>query len=292
MGFLTVRDKKPKENSVDSMYFVEAAYPYAKMGGVNALIKMDKYFWTKADAASKGGGISVGLLRVLDTITGGSFSVNGGVTYANSMEFVAGGEMYMALRLSENPCLTPEPEEETTEVETSGVPEQPAPELTCDVTTTLEEIYKLEGTKCPNLKLDNFDRHRALANGYIDAYACTEDETFLENKYVIEETGKEFMGASGHFARMEYNLYSSVKNKKGEIIFKRDKQGKPIFNPLIKGDDRKNAITEMREAYKTWAGVVYVLEGEESAAKFVKAKNRDFDAGIVKIPTGFTVDKK
>jgi len=175
VGFVTVRDKKPRENSVDKMYMVDAIYPYAKIGGVNLLIKVDDYFWVKVKSGSWGAGIGGIFSAILSCFTGGAGSVNGGYSSGSSMEHVAGGEMYMALHIPPTPPPAPCP------------PPPPAPEpdkpQACNPKEFMLKLEKaeLEIFGCKRYGHNNLYWQLEAMKESLNVYLCTGDATYLGN---------------------------------------------------------------------------------------------------------------
>lgn len=176
VGFVTVRDKKPRENSVDKMYMVEAVYPYAKIGGANLLIRIDDFFWAKVKSGSWGAGIGGIFSGIINCFTGGAGSVNGGYSSGSSMEYVAGGELYLAVRMTEKPCPPPPAPPEV---------KQPCPpqEPPCDLTKIWERIHELEREvqKCTRYCFNNLKLRYALEKEYIELYVCTKETRYLDS---------------------------------------------------------------------------------------------------------------
>jgi hypothetical protein len=171
VGFVTVRDRKPRENSVDKMYMVEAIYPYAKIGGVNLLVKVDDFFWAKVKSGSWGAGIGGVLSTIISCFTGGAGSINGGYTSGSSMEHVAGGEMYLALRISEKPA-PPIP---------TPTPKYESQKPTCDRVSIQIRIDNADRriVRCTTWCLENMVNRRDAAEANIDMFVCTGELRYL-----------------------------------------------------------------------------------------------------------------
>ena len=178
VGFVTVRDKKPRENSVDKMYMVDAIYPYAKIGGANLLIKVDDYFWVKVKSGSWGAGLGGIFSAIFSCFTGGAGSVNGGYSSGSSMEHVAGGEMYMALRISEKPCPPPAPKP-------CPPPEvkQPPPPQACNPKEFLLKLERidLEIFGCKRYGHNNLYWQLEAMKESLNVYLCTGNVIYLED---------------------------------------------------------------------------------------------------------------
>lgn len=246
VGFVIVRDKKPRENSVDKMYMVDAVYPYAKKGGVNLLIKVDDYFWVKVKSGSWGAGLGGIFSAIFSCFTGGAGSVNGGYSSGSSMEHVAGGEMYMALHVSEKPSPPPAPQAPLARVE------PPAPlEPTCDRVSIQIRINDAERriVRCTTWCFNNMVNRRDAAEANIDMFVCTGELRYLH-------------AAKFHFLKLRDNYLkggSSIRANRG------------------------NADAMMSKAYLDWAICIKMLEGKQAVYKFVLKYNLDMN--VETLPT-------
>ncbi len=178
VGYLTVRDIKPQENSVDSMYFVVALYPIAKMGGANVLIKVDNYFWSNVKSNSWGIGAGAGWSQILSCLTGFSAAGNLGYNQGNAAERVAGGEMYLALYVPDAPAAP-----------AAVVPAAAPQAKACDqlsIYNALEKnriaIYGDGGSKkgCEDYCLNNLRLRAERGKLFYDLYKCTGDMEALK----------------------------------------------------------------------------------------------------------------
>jgi hypothetical protein len=246
VGYITVRDKKPTENSVDSMYFLSALYPYAKLGGANTLIKADHYFWSKVKAGSWGAGVGGVLSRILDALTGGTVSANGGISSANSMEYVAGGEMYLALRLSQNLCL-PVPVAVVKQPEPAPAPK---PEPKCDPDPIRKEIAKIEREirDCKFWSMHNLVLRGQGAYLYEQLYNCT------------GKTDKSLLEKSLFHARKAQQNYDEVTFHPKSRAVSRDNW------------DEKRAISVLKVTYWNEAAAVREISGREAEIRYAREK--------------------
>ncbi len=149
---------------------------------------------------------------------------------------------------------------ETKQTPPAPVIEQPKPEEpkkpVCDAKEILKQIIVGEETPCPPLGLDNMKRHLRIADKDIEMFLCIGSKNFLEEKYVIEETGKKYRGAIGHFERaMEnYKYIGDTRKYKTDPNYRRD-------------------VDQLKtDAYGKWAWCILQLKGEASADAFAGSK--------------------
>jgi hypothetical protein len=244
VGYLTVRDRKPKENSVDSMYFVEAAYPYAKLGGANVLVKVDSYFWTKVKSGSWGAGIGSALSTMLSCLTSGGLSGQMGMSSGNAMEHAAGGEMYLALHITFRPCPPPKrPCPPTIEQPKQKPCPPPCTKSEMELIQERINIAERKIVSCTTWCYDNEVNRRDAAEANIDMFICTRDIRYLK-------------AAKFHYLKLRENY-----TKGGASI----------------QENKRNADVIMSKAFLDWAICIKTTEGKESVRKFIKSYNLDMN---------------
>lgn len=194
VGYITVRDKNPVENSVDAMYFVQAIYPYAKLMGANTLVRIDSYFWSKVKAGSWGAGIGGALSHIFNCFTGGAGSLNAGFSQGNASEYVAGGEMYLALYVPDcPPCPVVAPPCPPV------VKPEPAPQPKCEagmIEKLLREIerYREAAKECPTNCWNNEKLWKAIADNNMRLFYCTGNRKYLlAALYAYERAEKNYL---------------------------------------------------------------------------------------------------
>ncbi len=211
--------------------------------GANVAIPVDAFrAYITPSGTTKGVGASVGFLQEIGSLFGISA---GGQIEKSQQKTVMRGDAEVTFLLFHAENLE-------TFLHPPRVEERPKPKVRKSVCSKEEatEISKKIATEenifCPNLNLQNFEKHLRIAFLDIDMYACTKDKTFLRQTYKIEKTGKVYRGAIGHFRQAEKNL------------------------KYLKGERRSEAKLEMIQAYEAWTTAICIVYGRTTADRFAQ----------------------
>jgi len=179
MGSFIATDKDPVKHPISHPYMSWGVYPYAKMTGVNVLVKIDSYHFSLADANSYGAGISGNWAKILNCITGFGIGLNAGVGGSKAREDVAGGVMYLAF------YVPPEPETPPCLISPPVPP--PPPVVTKPKACNPDEfIWKLKNAEyeisiCWLYSHNNLFWQLEAMKDSLDVYVCTHDARYLED---------------------------------------------------------------------------------------------------------------